>query len=279
MFTEFFYLKDKILDSNFFEYPFKYIYIENFLSKEHFDIITNDKQIKFEQQKTTENTIKILTDNHYNPVSFPGCTTDIQKYLKYFYSDKKEKYNNDLLEGFGISFRLQKYNNPFIKNLVNFFNSDIFHQTLKNKFEKTKKTYIETAIQKYLSGYEISPHPDIRKKCLTYMLNINTDSESEQLHLHTYFMKFKKEYEHIYNFWENNQNVDRCWVPWNWCEREFVQTKNNSITVFAPSNRSLHAVKLDYDHTKLQRTQVYGNLWYIESNIKDKPNWKELPKQ
>jgi hypothetical protein len=35
-----------------------------------------------------------------------------------------------------------------------------------------------------------------------------------------------------------------------------------------------HAVKLEYDHLKFQRTQLYGNLWYHEklsekSNIND----------
>ena len=48
--------------------------------------------------------------------------------------------------------------------------------------------------------------------------------------------------------------------------------------MFAPDYNTLHAVKLDYDHTKLQRTQVYGNLWYKNDSIPKvkKANWKTL---
>jgi hypothetical protein len=37
---------------------------------------------------------------------------------------------------------------------------------------------------------------------------------------------------------------------------------NNSLLMFEAHDRSLHAVKLNYDHKKFQRTQLYGNLFY-----------------
>ena len=49
--------------------------------------------------------------------------------------------------------------------------------------------------------------------------------------------------------------------------------------MFAPDYNTLHAVKLDYDLTKLQRTQVYGNpSWYKGDSIIKvaKANWKSL---
>jgi hypothetical protein len=129
-----------------------------------------------------------------------------------------------------------------------------------------------------MSGYEISPHPDIRKKCLTYMININTDAAAESLDLHTHLMRFKDPWQKIYDFWDSNPSIDRCWVPWQWCSDTFIHAKNNSIVMFAPNNRSLHAVKLDYDHLDFQRTQIYGNLWYTKGygSITQRPNWRQL---
>lgn len=43
---------------------------------------------------------------------------------------------------------------------------------------------------------------------------------------------------------------------------EKVCEDNNSIIMFAPSNDTLHSVRLDYNHLPLQRTQIYGNLMF-----------------
>lgn len=275
--NEFNYIIEKIDKTSFIEKPFKYLYIENFLSQEHFDLITKDNQINLEKQPDTETLVAVLLAKDYKPVVFPGCTTDIKEYLKWFNSERQERFKYDLLEGFGISFRIQKYHNDTINNLIEFLNSDNFHNFLKDKFKKTRPTRIETAIQKYMSGYEISPHPDVRKKCLTYMLNVNTDKQSEQIDIHTHFLEFTDRYKKLYDYWKENVNTDRCWVPWVWCDSKFKQIKNNSITIFAPDNNTLHGVKLDYDHCQFQRTQIYGNLWYTDYTPPDKPNWKKLP--
>jgi hypothetical protein len=180
-----------------------------------------------------------------------------------------------LLEGVGIAFRLQTYEDTILEELVNFFNSDKWHTCIKEKFNKTRNTRVETAIQKYLSGYEISPHPDIRKKCATYMININHPN-AENLELHTHFMKFKPGMQSIYKYWAKNLEQDRCWVPWDWADTCFKHSKNNSITMFAPDNDTLHAVKLSYDHLNFQRTQFYGNLWYTDEPKYSKKTWKHL---
>jgi hypothetical protein len=53
-------------------------------------------------------------------------------------------------------------------------------------------------------------------------------------------------------------------VPWDWCTSEKTISANNSIVMFEAHDRSLHAVKLRYDHTRFQRTQIYGNLWHTD---------------
>ena len=50
---------------------------------------------------------------------------------------------------------------------------------------------IDTGIQKYLDGYEISPHPDLRKKVLTFMININTSEQAFKESYHTHYLEFK----------------------------------------------------------------------------------------
>jgi hypothetical protein len=272
------YLLDKIVSAPFVEFPFKHIYLDDFLSDEHFNHVVNTKQINLPQSKSTEQLIDLLLGNKYSPVSFPGCTADINEYITWFNSDRTTRFKTNLIEGRGMAMRMVSYEDQLLSELVSFLNSDIFHSTIKKKFDKTSSTRIETAIQKYLTGYEISPHMDIRRKCLTYMVNINPGVGSEDLKIHTHYLTFKKEYSQLYDFWKNNNDIDRCWVPWEWCTSELTQTKNNSMIMFAPSNDTLHAVKADYNHLDIQRTQIYGNLWYDPYEVPGlhDTNWKDL---
>ena len=269
------YIIDKINAAPFVESPFKFIYLEDFLSEDHFNIITTDPQINIGSFETTEALIKALNKNHYKPQAFPGCTTDEKDYIDWYYNrhGNTPSHAKGLIEGFGMAYRLQKYRTTFLSELMGFLNSEKFLNTIKEKFNVSGDVFVETAVQKYLTGYEISPHPDIRKKALTYMLNINPAPVNG---CGTYFMKFKPEWQHIYDFWKNKTEMDRCWVPWDWCESVFEQTANNSITIFAPNNESLHAVKLDYDHCNSQRTQVYGNLWWTNKPKVQSLTWKHF---
>jgi hypothetical protein len=141
-------------------------------------------------------------------------------------------------------------------------NGEDFKSALMNKFGVTHDSVIMSAIQKYLNKYEISPHPDVRQKSMTYLLNINRDDSVEKYDVHTYLMKFKDKYKKIERFWRNNPSYDRAWVPWGWCDEVKTIRENNSIVAFAPTDDSLHAVKLNYDHNEFQRTQIYGNCFY-----------------
>lgn len=108
------------------------------------------------------------------------------------------------------------------------------------------------------------------------MLNVNPSGHSEELDIHTHYLKFKPKKCFISEFWRHNENLDRCWVPWDWCDTVKRQCLNNSIVIFAPSWNTLHAVKLNYDHLITQRTQFYGNLWYEDSPSLPRPQYSDF---
>ncbi len=270
---EFDYLITKIQDAEFSFDPFKHVIIDDFLSTEHFERIISSKEIIRSEYSKTEELLEDLTNNGYEIIQFPGCIQNVKDYLKYLDSEEGNKPNHHeeidintkgLLEGFGMTLRLTNASDSFLKRLEDFANSEKFRKCLMEKFnlDYNHKIDVETAFQKYLQGYEISPHPDLRKKALTFMLNLNTHPDAEKSQIHTYLLRFKKQYEYIYKFWSENLDIDRNWVPWDWCDIVKETSKNNSIVIFAPSNDTLHAVKLNYNHLKFQRTQLYGNLWY-----------------
>jgi hypothetical protein len=275
---QFDYIVKRIKDAEFKTFPFKHLYIEDFLSEEHLNMLKESNQVKLLLQETTEDLIQTLKSQGYKQQTFPGCTTSVEEYLKWYNNQEIENlYNSEVVEGFGMAWRLMKIKSEKIQELINFLNSDEFHNLLRQKFNLIAETRVSTEIQKYLTGYEISPHPDIRSKALTYLININTENETEGMDIHTHLLSFKPNYSSVYNFWETNTNIDRCWVPWNWCNTEKLVSKNNSLVMFAPSNDTLHAVKLDYDHLLLQRTQLYGNLWYKKKVKARSAYYQDLP--
>ena len=275
--NEFSYLSQKILDAEFLEYPCKHLEINNFLSDEHLDIILNDKQIHFDDVDDTETLMDKLSSLNYKIQNFPGCISNPNEYLELFNSGKLGKIkHNTPVESYGITYRLDKYKNNFIKDLIVYMNGKEFKESLEEKFKITRKNDIISAIQKNLTRYEISPHPDIKEKCLTYLLNINKNDSVESYDIHTFLLRFKDEYKHIPEVWKNRIDIDRCWVPWSWCDKVKKISKNNTLVMFQPSNDTLHAIKLDYDHTKFQRTQIYGNLMYTNPKQFKKITWRDL---
>ena len=206
---DFNYILEKIKNAEIIKCPFPHLDIINFLSKEHLQLISNEKQIHFEEKTTNDEVYKELVENGWKIQGFPGCTSSWNDYKKYS--------SGNPVENIGITFRLHNYKNKIIKKLLEFMNSNEFHKTLKEKFKIYEETTIISAIQKNLTGYEISPHPDIRQKCLTYLLNINNNSEIENLDCNTHLLEFKDKYKYIQEYWEKNKDVNRCWVPWEWC--------------------------------------------------------------
>ena len=75
-----------------------------------------------------------------------------------------------------------------LKFVQEFISGVAFNETIANKFNiKLEECKFDGGIQKYLDGYEISPHPDIRSKAATFMININPNKESERMNHHTHY--------------------------------------------------------------------------------------------
>ena len=245
---DFNYTLEKISSAAIIPHPYPHLEISSFLSPEHIETVLSDEQIHFQRCDTTEELIGTLVDKGYKAIGGAGVTPDADQYL-----------NTD--SGLGMGFRIDKPKSIFIAKLLEYFRSGDFWDCVKRKFGVKRDTLIRADIRKYLTGYEISPHPDMREKAMTLLLNINAP-EAEAADVHTHVLVFKKEYEYMYEQWEKRTDVQRKWVPWEWCETKKTVSENNTILIFPPGNRSLHAVKLDHNHLEFQRTQLYGNLWF-----------------
>ncbi len=274
--NKFEYIIDKIIGTPFTEAPFKHIYIPDFFAKEHFQEIISAPEVNIRKAADDDDLIVALHENHFKEISFPGTTTDLPVYLRW-HKDAKEGNvtNNGLCDGFGVTMRLQETRqNTILREISEFFKSKQFWDTLRAKFNITRSDVrTDVGLQKYLDGYEISPHPDIRLKALTFMINLNPAANSEEIEYHTSYLTFKPEKNHIREFWDNNPGVDRFWVPWDWCDVRSRQPANNSIVIFSPANDTMHAVRAHYDHLETQRTQYYGNLWYTNASAKSTHTW------
>lgn len=276
--SRFSYLIEKIEAADFSEFPFRHIYLDDFFSPADFAEITTAPEIALSPAESDAHLFSLLFERGYKIIDFPGCITDQDRYIRW-HAEKKivNTVTNTACEGFGVTLRLIAPKTPFISELKEFLSSDRFQTAAAAKFGiSSADVYADNGIQKYLDGYEISPHPDVRKKALTYMVNINPHRNSEELDHHTHYLKFRDQYRYIENFWQHNPDVDRCWFPWGWCESKSIQTRNNSIVLFSPSNNTMHGVKTNYDHLPAQRTQLYGNLWYHNVAFQtDYPGWED----
>jgi len=278
MSARFGYVLDKISAAEITRVPFEHFYIENLFSESDFAEIVTSQEIDMRTQPTDEFLFKALFENGYRIIDFPGCITDVATYIKWHESrDQYPVLNNEACAGFGVTLRLMETKSTIMAELREFINSREMQSCLADKYKiKLDEVSYDCGIQKYLDGYEISPHPDIRRKALTYMVNINPGKVSEKRKHHTHYMRFDKSHSYVQSFWEGNPEQDRCWVPWDWCETVKEQVANNSLVIFAPANDTMHGVKASYDHLNSQRTQLYGNLWWKHNDWTGEVHWKQL---
>lgn len=276
--SRFQYLIDKIEAARFEDEPFRHIEITDFFSPEDFAALTMSPEILLENAASDRDLVEALTRENYEPIEFPGTATSIRDYLAWCEDPEVLHTNIDTCEGFGLTLRLKTARQGGIVDELNtMFGSAEFHRLLSHKFGlEMGETFTDVGLQKYLRGYEISPHPDVRAKALTYMINVNPDPQSEAQGYHTHYMRFTQPRAYVETYWRGNPQHDRCWVPWSWCETVKRQTRNNSIVIFAPGDDTLHGVKADYDHLAYQRTQFYGNLWYKKIAKTGKPTWHDF---
>lgn len=272
------YLLEKIRKARVQDVPFAHVQINDFFHEDDFKAITASPEIKLAPQSSDSDLFNALFKSGYKIIEFPGCITDKDVYLNWHQHKRSDhRYNNTSCEGFGVTLRLLQPKSAAIQKLTEFLNSEEFRTAIAEKFGiPMDEVFYDAGIQKYLDGYEISPHPDIRKKALTYMVNINSDPESEKNEHHTHYLQFKDSHKYVQSYWEGNPDSDRCWVPWSWCDTKKIQNENNSIVIFSPANNTLHGVKARYDHLKYQRTQLYGNFWYNEARTTKHPAWESF---
>jgi len=266
---------DKIKQAPFSTEPFRHIEIDEILPDTLFREVISAPEIALSPVDNDRQLVDSLDRTGWKPIPFPGTTENVETYLKWHESGGKV-LNTNTCEGFGITFRLFEPKSSIMKELNEFLGSSIFKNTLMEKFDIASDGIIyDAGVQKYLDGYEISPHPDIRRKALTYMVNINPAANSEQLGYHTHYMKFRPAKDYVRSYWQHNVDSERCWVPWDWCSSEKQQTRNNSMVIFSPSHDTLHAVLAKYDHLASQRTQLYGNFWYGDTDkVTLAPDWE-----
>ncbi len=270
------YLIEKISEADFSSSPFKHIYLDDFFSEQHFSEIISSSEVSIAPTKNDEDLLNKIQSAGWKVIKFPGCTTDIEKYLEWHASPGSQRHHS-ATEGFGMATRLYTPSSRIIAELNEFITSRRFYECIANKFSiDMERCRFDGGIQKYLDGYEISPHPDVRRKAATFMVNINPFENSESESHHTHYLKLTPEREYVKTFWEGNLEVDRCWLPWEWTETVSQQNKNNSIVLFSPSNNTLHGVKASYDHLSFQRTQLYGNLWYDDYPKLAYVEWEDL---
>ena len=273
------YILERINKSKFNQSPYQYILIDNFFNQDDFESIVQASEINTCNYQDDNDLIDSLERNGFEIIYFPGTTQNKKKYINWHKEKNISSASSNTCEGFGITFRLSNPKSTIISELNDFLMSKSFIDALLSKFNISGVDIeYDAGIQKYLDGYEISPHPDIRRKLLTFMVNINPSNSSESNNHHTHIQSFKKKYSFISDFWRDNRHIERAWVPWEWSNTEFIHNQNNSLIVFAPDNKTLHAVKADYDHLKYQRTQLYGNIWRKSKKKLKAMNWEKFDK-
>ena len=207
------YLLDKIRLAPVTSCPYDHIYIGDFFNAEHLSAITAAPEIRLSGVGSDQQLFDSLFANGYKIIDFPGCITDREAYMRWHKDKNREhRQNNSACEGFGMTVRLTDPRSDVLNELLHFMGTDAFEDALAGRFGIDQSNVRrDFGIQKYLDGYEISPHPDIRQKALTYMVNINPSKASEGADHHTHYLKFRPEYKYVQAYWEGNRDVNRCW--------------------------------------------------------------------
>ena len=274
---DFSYVIEKIRASPVVHEPFQHVHIEDLFLPEHFEAIRTSPEIASPPAASDAELIEHLAAVGYEVIHFPGALTDVAEYQRWHARKEYDDRFGGVCEGFGLVLRLGSIASPILRAVNDLILAEPFNRAIAEKFGVDfDACHFDGGIQKYLDGYEISPHPDVRKKASTFMVNINPSDASESMDHHTHYMRFRKERAYVEAFWKGNPDMERCWVPWDWAETVFQQTRNNSMVIFAPGDDTLHAVKSTYDHLVTQRTQLYGNLWLNESPVGGKLDWRDL---
>lgn len=243
----------KIEEAEIIVKPFPHIVISNFLEDD--DLIDILDNIDIDNLN--------VIDKKYKLVQYPGAKTTTEELTK-------------RPTGVGLVYALkEEYSKNNIK-LNTILDSDEFKQTLMKKLNIPTNIdgWNVYQINKDLNGYEISPHPDITGKVITYQLNLSNTDILNNFDLGTKFHIIKPEYLKYIN--ELSKQRKRPWGKWEWFnEGKSIPYQKNTFMAFAPSDISYHSVKLEnYPQQKHQRTMLRGFI--ADSRLlklKSKEHW------
>ena len=155
---DFTYLIEKLMATDFNSKPFKHLYIENFFSDKHFNEIINSFEISSPSANNDKELIHSLIEKGFDPINFPGCVTNIKKYISWHENGKKV-LTHSACEGFGMVLRLYRFQSDILRELNEFLISEEFNKAIAEKFEiNFDNCTVDGGIQKYLDGYEIEVH-------------------------------------------------------------------------------------------------------------------------
>lgn len=272
------YVIEKIENAPLRSTPFAHIQIDELFDQDDFQQIVSAAEVRLAPQESDYRLFESLFDVGYEIINFPGSVLNKDRYIEWHKTRRADHgLNQSSCEGFGVTLRLTRPRSPAVYELLAFIGSTEFQAALARRFDiDASGLQFDAGLQKYLDGYEISPHPDVRRKALTFMVNINPSHESQFSQHHTQLLKFRPEYQYVQEYWRGRPAEERCWVPWDWCEAEKTHSQNNSLIAFMPSDETMHSVKAAYDHLGYQRTQLYGNFWYEIDRAGAGPIWEDL---
>lgn len=257
------YLIDRIASTPLRAAPFSHLYIADLFAPEHFASLVGSPEIAFGPCRDDGELFQTLGQAGFRAIDFPGCMTDSAAYRQWRARGGTEGIDASAIEGeFGMVFRLADPKTPILAGLLDFLGSPAFLTAIAARFDvDAELCSYDGGVQKYLDGYQISPHPDVRSKALTWMANIVPDTACAERSYHTRYMRLRPEFAYVSTYWKGNSGIDRAHLPWDVAECEWMHRENNSLVAFAPGDDSIHAVQAWYDHLSAQRTQIYGNLW------------------
>src|SRR5271163_1259148 len=187
------YIAERISDAEFDTEPFRHLFIRDLLTEIDFKEVTQSEDVLLPAVSTVTELFDQLERVGYEVIEAPGCTTSRPEYERWLEKSQRPTMTHDACEGEGMTLRLRKPRNDAVQALDQFFKSQQLHDVLVEKFGLSEPTNLDAGLQKYLHGYEISPHPDNRQKALTWMLNLNPQSDSEDLEIHTHFLRLRPE--------------------------------------------------------------------------------------
>ena len=278
------YLLKKVRSATVRPAPFPHLRIDDFFSLGDFNEFLNSREVTFEVQRSNADLERQANQVGYVPIKFPGAFTDWAQYRE-DQDLRKSATGSDpgkhtASETRGLVLRLLEPTSRYMRDLTSFLDSGQLQREICNKLGiDFGESFVDGGVQKYLNGYEIPPHPDVRQKLLTLLVPLHPSAyEPSGAHVSvgTHLLKFRPEFQSVSHFWATHDHHDRCWVPWSWCETVDVHYQSNSLLAFSPSNESLHGVKAQYDHLRWQRTHLYSNVWHPKRSCERQPQYEEI---